>query len=303
MTYHQFYTQGIRKIVQRDSLKHRYFEILVDQKVVELGIKIKCSLCDSWNWYKLNKIDETLSCDFCLKSYKFPAKNPLSSNNLVWTYRVVGPFAFNKFADGGYATALSLRFFGSVFSHGVRADITWSSGMELSFPDKNKIESYFLIWYLRKSIGAIDYPTEFIFGEAKSFGEEAFTKKDISRMKVLAEKFPGSILVFSTMKDQLSKSEIKEIIKLAEWGRKYIKNRKITRAPVVILTVIELFSDQTFLGITWKNQGGKHAQLSELLNHNIKQLADLTQQIYLDMPPYFLWLEEKWKKRKRKVKT
>ncbi len=302
-TYHKFYNEGIKKIVKRDQLKYRYFEILVDQKVVELGLEVKCSLCDSWNWYKLNKLNATIDCDFCLKSYKFPVKNPLETNEIRWAYRVIGPFAMNKFADGGYATALSLRFFGSVFSTGLpHAGITWSTGMELLFSDKTRIESDFLIWYQRKSIFCLNYPTEFIFGETKSFGKESFGKKDIARMKILAKKFPGSILVFSTMKDSLSKYEIQQIRKLAEWGRKHIKNQRTTQAPVIILTGTELFSER-FLKISWKNKGGKHEKLAELLNHDIKQLADLTQQLYLNMPSYFSWMEEKHDKHRSKTKT
>jgi hypothetical protein len=303
-TYHRFYNEGIKKNIPRESLKFRYFEILVDQKVVELGLEIKCSLCDSWNWCKLNKIDENMTCDFCLKTYKFPTKTPLQSKNLNWVYRVVGPFALNKYADGGYATALSLRFFGTIFSQGARdAGITWSTGMELLFPDKTKIESDFLIWYQRKSIWSLDYPTEFIFGEAKSFGDESFTKIDISRMKTLAKKYPGSILVFATMKEELSKNEISEIKKLAEWGRKSVKNKKTAQAPVVILTGTELFCEQPFLSITWQNKSEKHKQLAASLDHNVKKLADLTQQLYLNMPSYFSWMEDKWKKREKKIKS
>jgi hypothetical protein len=37
-----------------------------------------------------------------------------------------------------------------------------------------------------------DFPTEVVFGEAKSFGKEAFVAKDIERMCLLAERFHGS---------------------------------------------------------------------------------------------------------------
>ena len=59
-----------------------------------------------------------------------------------------------------------------------------------------------MLWYQREETFAINYPTEVVFGEAKSFGEDVFTPNDVNRMKLLAEAFPGSTLVFATMKDK-----------------------------------------------------------------------------------------------------
>lgn len=113
--------------------------------------------------------------------------------------------------------------------------------------------------------------------------------------------FPGAVLVFATMKEvgELSKSEIKLISKLAEWGREYDRDRLQIRAPVVLLTGTELFAAYS-LEQTWKEKGGKHAQLSQpamVRAENLRTLADMTQQLYLRMPSYSTWSEEKWKKR------
>ena len=85
---------------------------------------------------------------------------------------------------------------------------------------------------------------ETVFGEAKSFGKVAFKKSNVDNMKLLAQRFPGSILVFATMREgtELSKGEINRIKKLAEWGRKYGEEREQTRAPVIVLTGTELFT-------------------------------------------------------------
>jgi hypothetical protein len=180
------------------------------------------------------------------------------------------------------------------------ASIAWSSGLELTLPTK-KSEADFILWYQRKKILGLDRPTQIVFGEAKSFGKEAFEEKDIERMKILAESFPGSILVFSTMKshEELSKTEVRSLKKLAEWGREYDKERRQTRAPVIILTGTELFAAH-YLKQAWEDKGGKH---KELISHgwvrteNLRVLADLTQQLYLGLQPYHSWYEAKWKKR------
>jgi hypothetical protein len=116
-------------------------------------------------------------------------------------------------------------------------------------------------------------------------------------MKDLALRFPGSILVFATMKqsNQLSDGEKKRISQLALWGREYLKEMRQTRAPVILLTGTELFARHD-LHEAWEKTGGRHADFARvgmLCHENLSTLADLTQQLYLDLPPYSTWLEAK----------
>ena len=107
-------------------------------------------------------------------------------------------------------------------------------------------------------------------------------------MKLLAEAFPGSTLVFATMKERLSQEEISRIRKLAQWGRIYYRDRKQTRAPVIVLTGTELFAEMS-LEESWKEKGGMHKDLigpGWIRTDNLRVLADLTQQLYLGMPSY-----------------
>ena len=104
-------------------------------------------------------------------------------------------------------------------------------------------------------IFGIDRPTETVFGEAKSFSR--FEQKHVDNMKLLAKKFPGSILVFATMREgtEFSRKEINRIKKLAEWGREYDKERRQTQAPVIVLTGTELFATDS-LKVSWEKKGG-----------------------------------------------
>ena len=153
-----------------------------------------------------------------------------------------------------------------------------------------------------------DYPTEIVFGETKSFGKDVFKEKNVYDAKFLAQNFPGAILVFATMKEavDISKEEIARLRKLTEWGRVYDKEKDQTRAPVIILTGTELFTAHS-LEDSWKEKGGRHAQLishayvSSRLD-NLRILADLTQQLYLDMPSYGAWRKDKWKKKRKRRK-
>lgn len=303
--HYKEFENKIGKAIGNERWKRGIFENLVERKVVELGLELRCSKCSKWSWYSITQLDYSLTCSFCLKQFDFPITNPIGSKHARWAYRLVGPFALPKYADGGYAAALGIRFFQFVISRRHRAAVTWSSGQEMTLPIGEKIEVDFMLWYQREETLALNYPTEIVFGEAKSFGKEAFTPEDVNKMKMLAQAFPGSTLVFATMKEELSQEEIKRIRKLAQWGRVYIKDRRQTRAPVIVLTGTELFTEM-YLEESWKEKGGKHKNLigpGWVRTENLRVLANLTQQLYLGMPSYDSVILEKRRERERKRLT
>lgn len=299
----QDFQNKINVAVTDDMRARMILETLVKQKVVELGLHIKCSKCSSSHWYSLKALDYSLICKFCLQQFNFPIIKPKDAK---WAYRVIGAFAQPEYARGGYAASLAIRFFAHIIGKMHSSEITWSTAQELTLLSSDKIEADFILWSQRKQMFGLDYPTETVFGETKSFATDAFKRDEIDKMKSLAKLFPGSILVFATMKDpeELSKKELERIRKLAEWGREYDRERKQSRAPVILLTGIELFIP-FHLAMTWEEKGGKHKELikpawvSTRLD-NLRVLADLTQQLYLGMPSYGKWLEVKWQKKLKK---
>jgi hypothetical protein len=101
--------------------------------------------------------------------------------------------------------------------------------------------------------------------------------------------------------EELSNDEITRIATLAEWGREYISERRQSRSPVIVLTGTELFASYS-VHEAWKKVGGRHAEIAKsrwIGTENLRVLADLTQQLYLNMPSYSEWSEEKWRKRDR----
>lgn len=295
--HHDEFRQKIQKALGTNIWRFKEFETLVERNVVELGLELKCSKCDSWGWHQLKNLDYSLTCDLCLQRFDFPITNPSDSNLTKWAYRVIGPFALPDYAKGGYASALAIRFFSSVLERFDRGGVTWSAGQELTLQSGKKIEADFIIWYQRRRLFSTDYPTEIIFGESKSFGKDVFKEENIQNAMHLAQTFPGAALVFATMKeaDEISKEEVLRLRKLAEWGREYDKEKKQSRAPVIILTGTELFAADLLVH-AWKQKGGMHAQLITpgwIRVENLRTLADLTQQLYLNMPPYYEWLKRK----------
>ena len=300
--HYREFKNKIRNAIDYEGLRDRTVETLVEKGVVELGLELKCSKCSSWSWYSLKQLDYSLTCDLCRKQFDFPITNPVYGEHSRWAYRVVGPFALPDYANGGYAAALAIRFFADVIGAFDQAEVTWSSAQKLELPTGKTVETDFLLWYRcndifrrarsfitsNRPIFGMNRPTETVFGEAKSFGEDVFKQDDVDRMKLLAEAFPGSILVFATMKEELSPEEIDRIKKLAEWGRDSDKERRQTRAPVIVLTGTELFTTGS-LSTSWKEKGEMHKDLigrAHLRSHNLRVLANATQQLYLGMPPH-----------------
>jgi hypothetical protein len=90
----------------------------------------------------------------------------------------------------------------------------------------------FTFWYQRDHLFNHDEEPVLVFGEAKSFAVDSFEEKDITRMRRLAEKFPGAFLVFAMLKDALTAPEKAEIAALATWGRELLLDNLCTLADL-----------------------------------------------------------------------
>ena len=205
------------------------------------------------------------------------------------------------YANGAYATVLALRCIACGLGYVGYGDsaITFSTNLDLKV-DGELLEIDLACWYQRKNdMERRDEPI-FLVGEAKSFAQKSFSKKDITRLKRVGQKMPGTFLVFATLKSELSTEERDRIGRFATWGR-LPDARGHSRNPVIVLTGTELFASQPS-GIleAWKNAGGKQQSLVEpayIQMDNLRTLADLTQQAYLELQPMSEWLPKYWKRR------
>jgi hypothetical protein len=154
-------------------------------------------------------------------------------------------------------------------------------------PDKPDLEADLAMFWRSSSYG--EQSEGLLFGECKTYG--SFEAKDFKRMQYLGNSFPGSILVFSTLRTSLSKKEITALIRLAKAGRKYWKNDRPLN-PILILTGNELLSSKR-PPYCWDE-----SVRERLLNiHDFYTLSDATQQIYLNLSPWAADWHENWKKR------
>jgi hypothetical protein len=265
---------------QRRWISNITLDSFVKAGVFRLGLSVNCPNCMKQNCYGLNDLDEEIVCERCLKRFAFP-QGDLNFTQTPWQYRVVGPFTVPNFAGGAYGTVLALR----VFSQNLGSDVqlTYSTGLDFTLEHKaNEVD--FVFWYRRDRLLEQDEEELLAFGEAKSLAKESFKEEDIQRMERLARAFPGAFLVFATLKDSLSDDERSAIGNLALWGRELLPTGR-PRSPVIVLTAMEMFSEW-HIKQTWENAGEKYKQITSahVWLDNLWDLADLTQQLYLDLP-------------------
>ena len=79
----------------------------------------------------------------------------------------------------------------------------------------------------------------------------------------------------------------------------------MTRAPVIVLAGTELFASHG-VRLAWEEKGGKHARLVSRVHmqlESLRTLANLTQHLYLGMPSFGEWIQNKWEVRHARAKA
>ena len=291
----------VQRRTAQTSARTMNVQSFVKAGALRLGLAIRCSNCEYENWYGVRHLNERLSCERCLRDYDFP-QGTMNFRNTPWRYRVTGPFSVPNYADGAYSTVLALRCLKEGLGYR-RNSITYSSNLNLDIAGE-KIEIDFACWYAReRTFGLGDEPL-FVVGETKSFADEAIQDVDVRRLKLISVKLPGTVLVIAVLKNELSTKEKKRIGRLALWGREPMGDGR-WKAPVVVLTGTELFA---VYGAQqeWNEGGGLRQKLTKaayVQMDNLMTLANLTQQVYLDLPNYTAWLRERIEKRRGRRKN
>lgn len=270
----QFWAE-ISKIATTRTFRQDAAELLkhyVEKKMFQLGVTLQCPTCTHSSWYDIKALNYVVTCANCLEEFAIPTHSP---NDIKWAYKTSGPFGLPKRAEGVYPTLLTLRLFSSLFHH---SPITPMLSFETTINDTAMEVDLGL--FFRKSQFREEEETRVIFAECKS--ENSFAKSDVDKMKVIAEKFPGAVLVFATLKEGLSAKEIALLKPLVNKCRKYYKNEKPYN-PVLILTKTELFASWD-LTQTWKDKCGKYAPFGDrhYYGDELLSICDATQQLYLE---------------------
>lgn len=281
--------EKLKHVIQSDGLFYgaeRFLESLLSVNAMRLGARVKCPICTRYNWYELNDLDYELHCRFCLSDFSPPVDSP---KDIHWTYRANGPFA-SSIAQGAFTVLLTLNLIGGNFDVGVTPIFSYEAEKDGKILEADLTCLYKPSLWSEKGIHVIH-------AECKSFN--TFARKDIERMKELSYAFPGSTLIFATLKNELQGSELKLIQKLVLRERRN-RVRGKPNSQIILLTGTELFSDS--ITEKWDKKGGMHKRFIKQ-HFDLKEmqtLADATQQIYLDLPSWFEWAKAERDKKKQK---
>lgn len=258
----------------------RLYDYLVSKGIFRLGIRQQCPHCRRKAWYPLEAVRDTFTCPRCLRA--FAAAGNLDAGK--WSYKVAGPFSVPGYADGAYAALLTAMFFDEHTMHTMRSTRVLS--FEATAGEKKLEADMACLWqdsfYGERNEGVL-------FAECKTYDQ--FERKDFVRMRALAKSFPGAVLVFSTLRKTLTPKEVAGITSIAKAGRKYWKPERSVN-PVLVLTGTELLSH---FGPPYCWDEPIKKKFDNF--HGLLGLCDVSQQIYLSLPPWQNEFVEKLEKR------
>jgi hypothetical protein len=292
MDRHEFMSE-INKIANTSTYRQEGSKLLenhLKKKIFKLGVKIQCPVCSHNSWFDLESFKYQVQCLNCLEKFDVPSHSP---DTIFWSYKTIGPFHLPKRAEGVFSTLLTLRVFSALLRNN---QITPMMSFETKV-DEQPVEVDLGLFYRENRYGT-NKGSRLILAECKSGNN--FEKKDIEKMKKLADKFPGAVIIFSTLKEELSEKEIKLLKPLANRCRRYYKNQEPYN-PLMILTKTELFANID-LTYAWKKKGGKHAQFENrhFYQNELLGICDVTQQLYLGMEPWQTYVNEKFEAGRKK---
>jgi hypothetical protein len=254
-------------------------DYFLDRSVFRAGLSVQCPVCSYHNWFAVDNLSYKPTCSRCLNTFDF-SQAPRDLQHLEWYYRVIGPFAAPDYARGSYAVALTLR---TLAPHDY-SNITWSTGLRL---EPLGCEIDLVAWHQSTRIGLdeLDEPV-LVLGEAKSFGVGSINDATIGSLKTVAERFPGAMMVVSTLREirNYSLAEVALLRHLALWGRRK-RHRGQPINPLIVLTGTELFAKHN-LSEAWKQIDGKEMHAAIDL-HDLHTLAEMTQNRYLGLGPHW----------------
>lgn len=242
---------------------------LVDSNIVKLGLELTCPQCRQRSWFSISETDYEVECRQCLEVFRLPTETP---EKIRWAYRGNGAFMSRHGTQGGLAVILTLRLFSRPSADQVTPMFSFTAKK-----DREEMEIDLAI-HTRRIRGGFP-ERNVLFAECKSYNE--FQKEDIVRMEAFTQSFPGTAMVFATLRRDLTPAEVTMLTRLA---KRILKQRSKGEAfsSLVLLTGNELFNT-TEVWDTWKKLGGRFAKYGQHPVHGneIEALAEATQFLYL----------------------
>jgi hypothetical protein len=260
----------LKNVFQYGFSENDFLKSIIEKDILEVGFEVQCPVCTQHNWYHLNKLNYELECQKCLSNFKTHAENP---KEIKFAYKAKGTFSLPSNSYGAYSVLLTHYF----FSGTLHFPTTPVFGILVNI-DNEDIDIDYAVFAKQMKHGFEESLT--IFGECKTFN--SFEQTDVDRMKTLGEKFSGSILLFSCLKEALNTKERKMLAALVKSNNKKKKlNRPFNR--IMILTGHEL-RDYNRPPESWpENLKAQNPSIDYKRVYDIDSICDATQKIHLGL--------------------
>lgn len=273
------------KRLSRNTLNPEFFiSRMLENKIVEFGALIQCSVCEQHGYFLPESILPELICPICRNSFSLPMAKP---NSITWAYRGIGPYGRSNKAGGVMSVFATLR----LFVEHIAEDQKISSlfGFEFVKPKTHASRESMEVdlCLLTGDRNDTFKKPELIFCECKTYAY--FKDKDIERMKSLGDAFPGAILTFATLNDQLTPAEITLLTGLVQHFQ--TGNGQRPRNPVLILTGKELLNDDLIFPLR-EYDDGMHAY--QRYNDYIGSLCEMSISKHLRISNWGDILNDQW---------
>jgi|GEM_PF-3322761 len=265
-----------------------FFSWILHTGIFELGTNVLCDNCNRESWHPLNGLETKLTCSICLENVELGLTEP--KKQIKWAYRPIGPFSVPDLAQGAYTVVLTLNFFTEVMNRKITPRYSFESKDGDYEADFGALLSG--DWQDGESIVQL-------LGECKSFGKKGksqFKDSEVTKLVKLAQKSNNSVLVFATLSRDLSDPDKRKLKKLVLKIRE-AKFKGRQSVDVLVLTGNELFTPRS-LKDSWEKLGDEYKPFVDKSDrYNIRELCDITQQIYLGTESYWDYFDRKRKAR------
>jgi hypothetical protein len=218
--------------------------VLIERKILRIGLELKCSKCYSQGWYHVSQFSESFKCLHCFSEQDLPI-----IDSKEWRYKSSGLFSSTGVGHGSLPViCLNLYFLRKYHS-----DLRSFYSFNVKFPggELGEMDAAFIRY------GMLDEP-ELLICECKS--REAY-QEDFDRLEKVCSLIPGTVVCLATWKDSFSDNE-KSLAK-GLWNKGY---------EIIMLTRLDIESNE----IAFEGVDDEHKYI-----HDFVDLAYATRQKYL----------------------
>jgi hypothetical protein len=164
--------------------------VLIERKILRIGLELKCGKCYSKSWYHISQFSETFKCNSCFSEQDLPI-----IDNKEWRYKSSGLFSSTGVGHGSLPVICLNLYLQRKYHSYLRAFYSFN----IKFPDGElgEIDSAFVRHEMQ------DEP-ELLVCECKSGNAH---KEDFDKLEKLCSLMPGTVACLVTWKETFSDDE------------------------------------------------------------------------------------------------